>query len=140
MAGNKRDGLVTVGPYSLMRHPLYTFSFMGAAGFGFLTENIIAAIILITLFVFHYYLVILAEEQDMLRVHGEAYREYMKNVPRRFLPDLSRYKEPKQFIVNTRIYRKSFLDAVWFIWGMIPLEIIERLHESGTIPVLFNLP
>lgn len=140
MAGNKRNELVMVGPYSLMRHPLYSFSLLGAAGIGFLTENIFVLFTIISVFIFHYYLVVLAEERDMIKIHGEAYKEYMKHVPRRFIPNFAHYSEPEQFSVNTKVYRKSFLDAVWFIWSMIPIEIIERLHEMGTLPVLFRLP
>jgi protein-S-isoprenylcysteine O-methyltransferase Ste14 len=140
VAGHKREELVTVGPYSLMRNPLYTFSFIGAAGISFLTENILVIITLISVFILQYYLVVLAEEHDLKKVHGEAYREYMEKVPRRFIPNFSLYIEPEQFVVNTKIYRKSFLDAIWFIWGIIPLKIIERLHELGIIPTLFHVP
>lgn len=140
VAGYKKEKLVTVGPYSLMRNPLYTFSFMGAAGISFLTENILVVITLVSVFIMQYYLVVLAEERELLKKHGEVYREYMEKVPRRFIPDFSRYIEPEQFLVNTTIYRKSFFDAIWFIWGIIPLVIIERLHELGIIPILFRVP
>jgi hypothetical protein len=75
----------------------------------------------------------------MMEAHGEAYAEYMKRVPR-FIPNPALYREPEKVTVDVRLYRRTFTDVVWFIWAIIPLEIIDKLHEVGILPVLYYLP
>ncbi len=139
IAGNKNRTLVTEGPYSVVRHPLYVFSLIGTVGIGMLTENVVVLFLLCVFFLVYYPFVIAAEEHILLSRHGRAYEEYMARVPR-FIPRWSLLKEPFVFSVHTTIYRKAFFDAIWFIWVFIPLEIIERLHEAGILPVFFRFP
>jgi len=139
IAGHKIHELVASGPYSAVRHPLYFFSFFGAAGIGFYSKNVLLLAVLVGVFLVHYWLVMIHEERKMLEAHGEVYVEYMKRVPR-FIPNPALYREPEKITVNVGIYRRTFIDVVWFIWAIIPLEIIDRLHEAEILPVFFYLP
>lgn len=40
ISGYKSAELITAGPYSMSRHPLYFFSLLGFAGIGFATETV----------------------------------------------------------------------------------------------------
>lgn len=139
IAGNKIHVLVDAGPYSAVRHPLYFFSFLGAAGIGFYSKNVLLLPILVGVFLIHYWFVMIHEERQMIQAHGEVYAEYMKRVPR-FIPNAALYREPEKVAVYVGIYRRTFIDVVWFIWAIIPLEIIDILHEAGILPVLYYLP
>jgi protein-S-isoprenylcysteine O-methyltransferase Ste14 len=139
MSGHKTHTLINMGPYSIVRHPLYMFSFIGTVGVGLLTENLLILGVLFLLFAGYYPLVILAEEEKLMKKHGEEYLRYMRRVPR-FVPRLSLLDEPSSFNVKTITYRRSFLETIWFIWLYIPLEIIERLHTMGILPVFFRVP
>jgi protein-S-isoprenylcysteine O-methyltransferase Ste14 len=139
ISGNKIHTLVTEGPYSIVRHPLYVFSLLGAVGIGLLTENIVVLFLLFLFMLGYYPFVVAAEERVLLAKHGKAYEDYMARVPR-YVPRWSLLNEPPVFSVNTAIYRKAYFDAVWFVWAYIPLEIIERLHETGVLPVFFRFP
>jgi len=139
MSGHKTHTLISQGPYSIVRHPLYLFSFIGTIGIGLLTENLLILGVLLLLFTGYYPLVILAEEEKLLKRHGEEYLHYMKRVPR-FIPRLSLLDEPSSFNVKTMKSRRTFFEAIWFIWLYIPLEIVERLHVAGILPVLFSVP
>ena len=139
ISGYKIHHLMDLGPYSMVRHPLYFFSFIGTVGIGCVSQNIAILTVLVVFFLLYYSPVVLAEEAELLAYHGEDYLRYMKRVPR-FIPKLSLLEEPPSFNVQPLIYRKAFLDAIWFIWAFIPLKIIDRLHDAGILPALFYIP
>src|SRR6188474_3140118 len=45
IAGRKIDQFVTEGPYSIVRHPLYFFSILGAAGAGAQLGSVVAGVV-----------------------------------------------------------------------------------------------
>jgi protein-S-isoprenylcysteine O-methyltransferase Ste14 len=139
ISGNKIHTLITDGPYSIVRHPLYVFSLMGALGIGLLSENVAVLAVLSGFFLLYYPFVIAAEERILLMKHGHAYENYMARVPR-YVPRWSLLREPLLISVHAAIYRKTFSEAIWFIWAIIPLEIIERLHEASVLPVFLRFP
>ena len=62
IAGYKNKSLITEGPYSVSRNPLYFFSAIGVTGVGFATETASFPIALIILFSIYYPMVIKKEE------------------------------------------------------------------------------
>lgn len=76
----KRAGLVTSGPYAVVRHPQYLGIFLGLAGFTLLGARPIAVIALITS-VCTYLALMIHEENENNRQFGEAYRAYRDRVP-----------------------------------------------------------
>lgn len=139
VAGNKTHTLVMDGPYSMVRNPLYFFSFIGTVGIGLVSENVAILALLVVLFIVYYPFVVLSEERELIRVHGDAFRAYMKRVPR-FVPRFSQLADAATVDVKVSQYRRTFVEAIWFIWFIIPLQIVEILHETGVLPVLFQVP
>lgn len=139
IAGNKTHKLITEGPYRMVRNPLYFFSFLGALGIGLSSENLLAFLIIVTLFSVYYPLVILAEEKRMIAIHKEKYLEYMRNTPR-FFPKLSLLQEPDSIMVHVRPYRRVFFRVMWFMWVFMILQVIEKLQNMGLLPVLSRIP
>ena len=136
IAGYKSERLIDKGPYSLCRNPLYFFSFLGAVGVGCCTESVTLALGVAAAFVLAYPGVILSEEKDLLARFGDDYRRYMAAVPR-FVPRLSLFAEPREYVVTPRVFRREVFDAVWFVWLVGLLELLEALGESGALPKLF---
>jgi len=139
ICGYKTNKLITEGPYSMVRNPLYFFSLMGAVGIGLSSKNILALALIVIMFATYYPFVILAEEKRLIDVHKEEFIEYMKKTPR-FIPRLSLLHEPELYNVNARLYRRSFFGAVLFILFFMILQIIEWLHDTGILPVFFRIP
>jgi protein-S-isoprenylcysteine O-methyltransferase Ste14 len=138
IAGYKSKTLITKGPYSLSRHPLYLFSLIGSLGVGFASELITVTALLLIGFGLYYPLIIKKEERKLARLHGEAYKIYCENTPA-FLPLSIRIDEPSEYVVRPRAFRKGLFDTLWFVWIVGILKLIESLHEFSIIPTFFTL-
>jgi len=138
ISGHKTKKLVTVGPYSMTRNPLYFFSAIGAIGIGFATETFTVPIALLLLFAMTYPYVIRAEENKLRDKYGEAFDAYVASTPR-FFPRLSGCFEPEGYEVNPRKFRSALFDALAFMWLIGVLELGEALREAGIIPSLLTL-
>ena len=138
ISGYKNNTLITTGPYSIMRNPLYFFSLIGALGVALATETLLIPLIILVVFVASYPAVIRGEEKRLLSIHGEKFRQYCQRTPGVF-PKFSIYEEPETYVVNPKIFQKSIFSALWFIWFIGILEIVETCHEVGILPVYFRL-
>ncbi|HNS19334.1 MAG TPA: isoprenylcysteine carboxylmethyltransferase family protein [Sedimentisphaerales bacterium] len=138
ICGYKTNTLITVGPYSACRNPLYFFSLLGGVGIGLATENVTVAAIILVAFSLYYPFVIRAEERRLRAVHGGEFDAYVRQTPR-FWPSFSRLREPEEYTVRPRVFRRGVLDAMVFVWIAGILEIAEALHEHGVIPTFFRL-
>ena len=139
ISGYKKLELITEGPYSIVRHPLYVFSLIGVIGIGLTSENILVLAALVIFYLSYYPLTIIVEEKKLTEKFGQAYLDYIKRTPR-FLPKLSLYKSSPQIVVNADVFLKSIAVGMWFIWIFIALDFIEAFQENGFIPVFLRVP
>ncbi|MGD9823418.1 methyltransferase family protein [Desulfobacter sp.] len=138
IAGYKDKQLITKGPYSMCRNPLYFFSMLGALGIGFCTETLIFPILFIILFSCYYPFVIKSEEKRLRSLFGAVFEKYTRNVPA-FFPDISIFEEPETYMVNPGIYRVHIFSALWFVWSVGILEVLEGVRKSGLIDALWTI-
>lgn len=136
ISGYKTNRLITSGPYAMCRNPLYFFSLIGVIGVALVTETLTIPAVLIVGFVAYYPSVVLGEESRLAEIHGQDYQDYCRRTPR-FFPSLAALSEPEEYMVRPSIIRKSFIDAIWFVWGVGLIELIKVLHDTGVLPVYF---
>jgi protein-S-isoprenylcysteine O-methyltransferase Ste14 len=139
ISGYKDAQLITTGPYSVSRNPLYFFSLLGFAGIGFATETFTLGIVLIAATLLAYPAVIRREEEVLSTRFGAAFDEYCARTPRLF-PDFGKFVEPDTYAVNPRLFRRTMGDVVWFIWFVGIVELVEALHEYQYVKPLLHLP
>jgi len=139
ISGYKEDELITIGPYSLVRNPLYCFSFIGAIGLGLATENVLSFSLMIILFCILYPSVIEEEESTLMRRYGDLFEDYQRKIPR-WIPQFKYYNEPEEYMVKPRIFLKSMLESMWFMWFYMILQMIESLHQFNILPKFFLIP
>jgi protein-S-isoprenylcysteine O-methyltransferase Ste14 len=135
IAGMKNEVIVTEGPYSVVRNPLYVFNFIGAVGFGFAVENPVLAFLLAIAFAVFYPSVIRREEETLTQAFGERFARYCDATPR-WIPRWSNYHEPESWNINPRQFRAGLLDAMWFLWAFLTWDIFEK---SGALQWIRNL-
>jgi protein-S-isoprenylcysteine O-methyltransferase Ste14 len=139
ISGKKTHEVITDGPYSIVRHPLYLFSFIGAIGIGLVSENLLVLAAIIFFYLLYYPLTILSEEKTLTKKFGQAYIDYAKITPR-FLPKPSLYQSPDYFVVNAEIFLKNLAFGMWLIWIFILFNFIQMLQSMGIIHVIFRFP
>ena len=138
IAGYKTKNLITEGPYSMCRNPLYFFSFLGAIGVGFASETFLLPLVILFAFACYYPFVIKSEEAKLKKKHKNEFKIYFDNVPR-FFPKISLLKEPEEYIIKPITYKRHMFNALWFVWLIGILEIIEELHELKVLPKIFTI-
>jgi protein-S-isoprenylcysteine O-methyltransferase Ste14 len=134
IAGHKKKTLITYGPYSLCRNPLYFFSFLGAIGVGCATETLTIPAIIAIVFAAYYPRVIRREETALAAIHGLEYDRYVRTVPR-FFPQLKEVTETNTSMSNPIVLRRHLASAIWFIWFLGIAELVEAFHEAHYLPV-----
>ena len=139
IGGRKHRALVTVGPYSISRNPLYMFSIIGAVGVGAQLGSLVAAlscgVIAWAVFLWTAW----REETSLTMAFGDDYVRYRARVPR-FLPNFSLWHSPERIVVEPRVVRVTFVDALVFLIAVPLAESVEYLREIGSLPVYILLP
>ena len=139
MAGRKKSELIREGPYSIMRHPLYAFSFVGVIGIGLASENVLVLAALVVFFLLYYPVVIRKEEAKLIQKFGDSYLDYRAQVPA-FIPNIRLYQAPEHYNVKMPCLTRSCRDAIGFVLMFCLLHSIEWFQQSGALPVLWRVP
>jgi len=139
ISGYKDDRLIQYGPYSLVRNPLYVFSFIGTIGLGLATENLLALTLMVVLFCVFYPSVVDEEESKLKARYGKTFEAYAKKTPR-WIPDFKHYNDIEEYPVKPRIFIKAMLESMWFLLFYMILQVIENLHHMGILPVFLTIP
>ncbi len=139
IGGRKNDTVVRAGPFSVVRNPLYVFSFIAVAGIGLQSGMFTLLALLVGAFILYYPLVVEKEEAFLLSKFGPEYETYMREVPR-WWPNLSLWKEPDQFDAKPKFIRRTLMDATIFFLPLPCFALIETLHANGILPLWLTLP
>jgi len=132
------SSLVTSGPFSLVRNPLYLGNFVLSLGACVALNALMpwALFCFVLLFFVQYFFIIQLEEETLEHTFGEPYRDYKSSVPR-FFPGLNRYQKPSEHKFDGRMSLKSerntfasifiilLVGAAFWIWDAPLLQWIK---------------
>lgn len=138
IGGQKNQSLVTSGPYSICRNPLYLFSFLGGLGVALITETVIFPAVFVTLFLLYYTFVIRSEERHLQELFGDEFSAYCDRVPR-FWPRIQVADEPATREFSPPHFARCRWEVFWFVVLGALLECMEGFHEVGFLPSYFTL-
>lgn len=130
IAGNKGNRLVTTGPYSLCRNPLYFFTFVGGVGVTLTTETGTLPALFIAAFWLFYPGVIRAEEHSLQLLHGDAFEDYRGRVPG-FWPAFSAFQESERYEISPAPFRRSLCEVGWFIAAALTIHFADDLRTAA---------
>jgi len=130
VGGHKEHDLVTTGPYSLCRHPLYLGSLLlGVSGSCFVEGPLLLAGVAVVAGVY-LWATIPVEEAALRARHGSRYDLYVREVPR-VLPRAWKTQTPQEVIVDTHSLWLECARASRWVWLPIlgPLARYLRVFE-----------
>jgi len=139
IGNNKNYEMIHDGPYSVVRHPLYVFSIIGAIGVGAQAGGFTAALVggFLTWAIFLRMAQI--EEENMIDLYGARYFDYAMRTPR-FMPNFALYFSRRSLQVFPRRIAVTFFDAMIFFVSVPIMEVFDYLHDAKILPTLFSLP
>ena len=138
IGGRKAAEVVSMGPYSITRNPLYVFSSIAAAGVGAQTGSVLLGLIFMVVCALCFLIVIRREEQFLTVELGAPYLAYMAAVPR-FWPSFSRFKDQTELTVRTKLIYRTLADGLVFFLAVPAFEFVEHLQLNDIVPVLLRM-
>jgi protein-S-isoprenylcysteine O-methyltransferase Ste14 len=138
IGGNKLNRLVTEGPYSLTRNPLYVFSAIAAFGLGAQLGSVVFALICAAATLIIFALVISHEERALAERFPDEFTRYKARVPR-LTPDFRGWQDAETLLVRPTLVYRTFWDATLFLLAAFALKALEDLRDASLIAPLFQL-
>ncbi|MCV0394714.1 MAG: isoprenylcysteine carboxylmethyltransferase family protein [Rhizobiaceae bacterium] len=139
VGGRKAAEIVTAGPYSVTRNPLYLFSTVASVGIGAQMGSVSTAFLFGALCALAFHIVILREERFLAETFGRPYRAYLDRVPR-FWPRFRLYRDEDTVSFRPDRLRRTLIDGLVFFLAFPAFEMIEVWQDGGVLPVLFRVP
>lgn len=138
IGGNKLNTLVTEGPYSISRNPLYLFSAIAAFGLGAQFGSIVFAALCAAATVAIFALVVNHEERALSHRFPAEFELYRARVPR-FMPNICQWQDAETLLVRPSLVHRTFRDALLFLLAVPGIKALEGLRDAGIIAPLFRL-
>ncbi len=139
IGGRKKAEVVSTGPYSLSRNPLYVFSYAGAFGVGAQTGSLVIAALFVIIAVVVFHFTIAREEAWLSAEFGGAYDDYMARTPR-CGPDFSKWRDEETLSIKPRFFLTTIRDGLVFLLAIPIFEAVDMAQAAGWLPVLLRLP
>ena len=132
ISGRKLVSLVTLGPYSISRNPLYVFSSIAAFGVAAQFGSIVFAAICAAACLAIFRLVVTHEEDALTQLFPGEFQAYQARVPR-FLPDPWLWRDAETLLVRPDRVQRTFWDATLFLVAAGAMKGVETVRD--TLPV-----
>ena len=137
--GRKNSELVTVGPYSITRNPLYLFSLIGIAGIGAQTGSLLSMAMMTGGAYFAFDMAMRGEEAFLAGRYGPRFEDYRKTTPR-LLPNFSTWRESDDTLLRSASAVNGLRDGIVFVAAWFGVELIKLGQSTKLLPVFWTLP
>lgn len=135
----KSHELITSGPYSLCRNPLYIGTALLTLGTALSFENFAMCLFALVVVIPIHVAVILAEERHLEAIFGEEYVRYCRRTPRFFFR-IASYNSLPRVDISVTALRRAVIDALGVL--MIPplANMVDILQDHGVLHVVWRWP
>lgn len=138
VGGRKNAELITKGPYSLTRNPLYLFSMLIVTGASMMTGSLVVSFVFPLLF-WAIFLRTAKNEAEFLRhKFGARFDDYASKVPL-FWPNFRSF-ENSDITIQTHALTRTARDSAFLLLIVPANEILEYLQDTGAVSALLSIP
>ena len=137
--GRKNRTLVTDGPFSVVRNPLYLFSLIGFVGAGLAFGSLTLATVFALTFFAGHWPTIGAEERRLEELFPDAYEDYRAEVPR-FVPSIRRPRSGDSLTLNPKGFQRSVLESMAIPMVYVLAEVVDWARVVGMLPTWLRIP
>ncbi|MCV9963166.1 isoprenylcysteine carboxylmethyltransferase family protein [Pararhizobium sp. BT-229] len=139
IGGRKNHQLVTTGPYSITRNPLYFFSVVAIFGISLMFGSVLVAVAvpLVAFGIFSW--TARREARYLQHLFGPQYSRYAQVTPL-FWPKLSLMRSPSEIEITVGTLQSTLRDALFFIVLLPVMELLEYLRVQEHITALVTIP
>jgi protein-S-isoprenylcysteine O-methyltransferase Ste14 len=139
IGGHKERDLMTEGPYSMCRNPLYVGSLLLMVAAGLLMKSLVFTAAVVAVAAVYLLTTVPVEEEYLRATHGDAFDRYCARVPR-IVPSLAAFHTPERIEVNVRTLRLECARASRWIWLPVVALGVAWLRQQPAWPHWFTLP
>ena len=133
--------LVKDGPFSLLRNPLYFGNLLLSLGLSLMAGVWWLPVLVVVVFYAQYIPIVAWEEKKLLRIFGERYVSYQREVPNRWFPALSRLlafdwtRSPVLWAPAWKSEKRTLTSVFAFTFVMVGLFVAGTRNEA-LLPVV----
>lgn len=139
IGGRKIEELVTEGPYSMCRNPLYVGTILITLSVAFFLQSLTLLLTMLLVGCIYLWITVPIEERRLYKIYGDRFTAYCQRVPR-LLPNIANYTAPAELNVRMNGIRAEFLRMLQ--WAAVPIlcYFIEHLRMLPWWPTPLTLP
>lgn len=139
IGGRKLSELITEGPYSMCRNPLYLGTLLIAFSVAFFLQSLTLLVAMLVVGLIYLWITVPIEERRLRKIYGERFTAYCERVPR-LLPNFALYTAPAELNIRLAGVRAEFLRMLQ--WSAVPIGcyFIEHLRMLPWWPTPLTLP
>ena len=138
VGGRKETVLVTDGPYSVCRNPLYLGSFLLAIAAALFLKSFVCVAAVLIVALIYMLTTVPVEEKVLLARHGESYEDYTRRVPR-YWPWFRNFSTPDRLSIDIHRLRLECARASRWVWLPLLGELLPYLRGWDEWPVFLGL-
>ena len=139
IGGRKITELVTDGPYSMCRNPLYVGTILITFSVAFFLQSLTLLLTMLVVSAIYLWITVPIEERRLRAKFGAPFIAYCERVPR-FLPKFGLYQSPRELSVRLDGIQAEFLRMLQ--WSAVPIlcYFVEHLRMLPWWPTPLALP
>jgi len=139
IGGKKSHELISDGPYSITRNPIYLGTCLLTLSAAVLAESVVFFVAVVLVATVYVGLTVFDEEQTLLAIHKDRYRKYRERVPR-FLPKFALLHVPQTIEVHVAGLTAELKRACRWVWIPLLCDLLTQLRCEGWWPIWFRVP
>lgn len=138
-SGRRPEQLITIGPYSISRHPIHFFTLLAVAGMGAQSGSMTLALLFVVAALTIILPLIRSEEALLARTEPSLFARYRRITPR-LMPRIGLWRAPEELVARPESFNKTLVDGLPFLVAWPLLDMISVLQHAELAPVLLRWP